>query len=82
MSGGIAYVLDEKNRLYRNLNKEMVLMEKVENESDQAELKSILENHVKYTGSLKAKAVLENFEEYLPKFKKIIPEEYKKVTQQ
>lgn len=82
MSGGIAYVLDEKNCLYRHLNKEMVLMEKVENPSDQEELRNILENHVKYTGSLKAKAVLENFAEYLPKFKKIIPEEYKKVTQQ
>lgn len=82
MSGGIAYVLDEKNCLYRHLNKEMVLMEKVENSSDQEELRNILENHVKYTGSLKAKAVLENFAEYLPKFKKIIPEEYKKVTQQ
>ena len=81
MSGGIAYVLDEKNRLYRNLNKEMVLMEKIENQADKDELKEILENHVKYTGSLKAKMILEQFEEYLPKFKKIIPEEYKKVTQ-
>ena len=81
MSGGIAYVLDEKNRLYRNLNKEMVLMEKIESQADKDELKEILENHVKYTGSLKAKMILEQFEEYLPKFKKIIPEEYKKVTQ-
>ena len=81
MSGGIAYVLDEKNRLYRNLNKEMVLMEKIESQADKDELKEILENHVKYTGSLKAKMILEQFEEYLPKFKEIIPEEYKKVTQ-
>lgn len=81
MSGGIAYVLDEKNRLYRNLNKEMVLMEKIESQADKDELKEILEDHVKYTGSLKAKMILEQFEEYLPKFKKIIPEEYKKVTQ-
>ena len=82
MSGGIAYVLDEKNRLYRNLNKEMVLMEKVESKADREELRVILEAHVRYTGSLKAKTVLADFEEYLPKFKKIIPEEYKKVTQQ
>ena len=82
MSGGIAYVLDEKNRLYRNLNKEMVLMEKVESKADREELRAILEAHVRYTGSLKAKTVLADFEEYLPKFKKIIPEEYKKVTQQ
>ena len=81
MSGGIAYVLDEKNRLYRNLNKEMVLMEKIESKEDQEELRTILEKHVAYTGSVKAKTVLDQFEEYLPKFKKIIPEEYKKVTQ-
>ncbi len=79
MSGGIAYVYDENNRLYRNLNKEMVLMEKVETKTDQEELKSILEKHVLYTGSIKAANILKNFAENLPKFKKIIPEDYKKV---
>ena len=81
MSGGIAYVLDEKNCLYRNLNKEMVMMEKVENKYDQEELRAILEKHVKYTGSLKAKEVLEHFDEYLSKFKKIIPGDYKRMLQ-
>ncbi len=81
MSGGIAYVLDENNHLYRNLNKEMVLMEKVENKFDIEELKRILEKHLALTGSLKAKEVLENYEEYLPKFKKIIPEDYKHLIQ-
>ncbi len=79
MSGGVAYVLDEKNRLYRNLNKELVLMEKMDDGADQEELRTILKKHVKYTGSLKARMILERFEEYLPKFKKIIPEEYKRV---
>ena len=79
MSGGIAYVLDEDNHLYRNLNKDLVLMEKVEIKADKLELKEILEKHLKYTGSKKAKKVLDNFEEYLPKFKKIIPVDYKKL---
>ena len=79
MSGGVAYVLDENSCLYRNLNKELVLMEKVESKVDQTELKEMLTKHVKYTGSAKAKKVLENFEEYLPKFKKIIPGDYKKL---
>ena len=70
MSGGIAYVLDENNSLYRNLNKEMVLMESIEHKSDREELKKLLENHAKYTGSAKAKLILDNFDEYLPKFKK------------
>ena len=79
MSGGIVYVYDEHNCLYRNLNKEMVLMEKVDNKTDCEELRSMLEKHVKYTGSIKAQKILENFKENLPKFKKIIPEDYKKL---
>ena len=79
MSGGIAYVYDEHNRLYRNLNKELVLMERVENKSDCEELKTILEKHVKYTGSVKARKILDNFEEEITKFKKIIPADYKKL---
>ena len=79
MSGGIVYVLDEHNRLYRHLNKEMILMEKVENKFDQEELKSILEKHVANTNSARAKEVLEHFAEYLPKFKKLIPGDYKKL---
>ncbi|MGN1314785.1 MAG: glutamate synthase large subunit [Lachnospiraceae bacterium] len=81
MSGGIAYVLDEKSCLYRNLNREMVLMEKVEASSDRDTLRELLENHAAYTGSKAAARILEHFEEYLPKFKKIIPEEYKRVLE-
>ena len=79
MSGGIAYVLDENNCLYKNLNKELVLMEKVESKAEQEELKRILEAHVKATDSKKGKIVLENFKDYLPKFKKIIPSDYKEI---
>ena len=81
MSGGIVYVLDEHNQLYRNLNKEMVLMEKVENKHDQEELKNMLEKHVAYTGSVKAQEILDNFKMYLPKFKKLIAGDYKKLLQ-
>ena len=79
MSGGIAYVYDEYSCLYRNLNKEMVLMEKVENRTDYEELKQLLEKHLKYTGSVKAAKILENFDENLEYFKKIIPGDYKKL---
>ncbi|MDO4519562.1 MAG: glutamate synthase large subunit [Eubacteriales bacterium] len=81
MSGGIAYVLDENNSLYKNLNKEMVLMEKVEHKSDKEELKTLLEKHVQYTGSKKAEVILADFNQYLAKFKKIIPVNYKKMMQ-
>lgn len=81
MSGGIVYLLDEHNQLYRNLNKEMVLMEKVETKFDKAELKSLIRRHVQHTDSEKGKQVLADFEAYLPKFKKIIPIDYKRLMQ-
>ncbi len=79
MSGGIAYVLDEENCLYKNLNKDLVLMEKLEHRVDKDELKKLLTNHVKYTGSAKAKEILDDFDAYTEKFKKIIPADYKKL---
>ena len=79
MSGGIAYVLDDQNQLYKNLNKEMVLMEKVESKYEQEELRTMIENHAKATGSVLAKKILKDFAEYLPKFKKIIPTDYKEL---
>ena len=81
MSGGVAYVLDEHNTLYRNLNKGQVLMEKVESKFDREELRGMLSAHVDATGSEKARQVLDDFENYLPRFKKIIPGDYKKLMQ-
>ena len=81
MSGGIAYVLDEHNTLYRNLNKELVLMENIESEADVAVIKTLLTNHRKFTGSKKADTILSDLAGYIPKFKKIIPEEYKKIIE-
>jgi glutamate synthase (ferredoxin) len=54
-------------------------MEPVENKNDCNELKGMLTKHYDNTGSLKAKTILDDFEAYLPKFKKIIPEDYKKL---
>ncbi|MDO4804818.1 MAG: glutamate synthase large subunit [Lachnospiraceae bacterium] len=79
MSGGIAYVLDEKNRLYKNLNKELVQMENISSKADIAELRRIIERHVGHTGSAKGRAILAAFEKYVPKFKKIIPTDYKEI---
>ena len=81
MSGGVVYVLDEGNALYRNLNKGQVLMEKVESKFDREELRQMLTDHVAATGSEKARQVLDDFDAYLPRFKKIIPGEYKKLMQ-
>ena len=79
MSGGIAYVLDEDHELYLRLNKQMVDMEAVTERHDGEELRALIEHHVRETGSPLGKRVLDHFQEYLPKFKKIIPRDYKRM---
>lgn len=79
MSGGIAYVLDEEHDLYTRLNKSLVSLEAVTREVDIAELKAIIEEHAQATGSVKAKAILEDFGRYIGFFKKIIPHDYAKI---
>ncbi len=81
MSGGIAYVLDEDSDLYKKLNKELVSINEVEEKYDILELKQMIEEHVAATDSAKGKEVLEHFEEYLPKFKKILPYDYARMRQ-
>ena len=82
MSGGIAYILDEDNKLYLNLNKELISSEEVTDKYDVLELKQMIQKHVAYTNSEKGKHILDNFSEYLPKFKKIMPHDYKKMLNQ
>ena len=79
VSGGIAYVLDEDASLYRKLNKTMVSLEPVTDKYDVLELKEIITEHVAYTNSKKGKEIFDHFSEYLPKFKKIVPHDYKKM---
>ncbi len=79
MSGGIAYVLDEDTSLYKRMNKQLVSIEPVTDKYDVLELKDLITEHVAYTNSKKGKEVLDNFGEYLPKFKRIIPHDYKKM---
>ena len=79
MSGGIAYVLDEERDLYMRLNKSLVSLETLSEKADILELKGFIEEHAEATGSAKAKHILENFDEYIPRFKKIIPHDYAKI---
>ena len=81
MSGGVAYVLDENHQLYTKLNKELVECGEVTALRDIEQLRSLISEHVSATGSEKGAEILNNFEEYLPKFKKIIPHDYKTITE-
>ncbi|MDD6232218.1 MAG: glutamate synthase large subunit, partial [Frisingicoccus sp.] len=79
MSGGIAYVLDEKSDFYTRVNKELVSLEQVTSKYDVQELKEMITEHVEATGSEMGKKVLDNFVDYLPKFKKVLPHDYSKM---
>ena len=79
MSGGVAYVLDLNSDLYKNINKQMVNIERVTSKFEINELKKMIEEHVAYTNSESGKEILDHFTDYLPKFKKIIPIDYEKM---
>ena len=76
MSGGVAYVLDEGRDFYLRLNKALVSMELVTEQHDIAELRGLIQAHADATGSPKAKRILDDFDAWLPKFKKILPHDY------
>jgi glutamate synthase (NADPH/NADH) large chain len=90
MSGGVAYVYDEDGLFAKRCNMSMVALEKVErldaslgkvnhlDQPDEITLKTLIENHAKYTGSVRANELLENWEASQAKFVKVMPNEYKR----
>ncbi len=79
MSGGIAYVLDTDGDFSGKFNSEMADMEVLDDENDINELKGMISNHYKYTGSENAKRILDNWTDMLPKFVKVMPKDYKRM---
>ena len=80
MSGGVAYVLDEQHDFYLNLNKQMVSMETLSEKEDIEEGREMLQRHLTATGSSLAQKIIDHMEQYLPLFKKIVPDDYKKMV--
>jgi glutamate synthase (NADPH/NADH) large chain len=94
MSGGIAYVLDADGVFAKYCNTSMVQLEPVLSEgeqearvardlwhrglSDEVVLRRLIENHARYTGSVQAKTILEQWAEFRPKFVKVFPNEYRR----
>jgi len=79
MSGGLAYVLDEKGDFgEKRCNRGGVDLEPVPDE-DAGALFDLIARHVEFTGSPRGKWVLENWDQMLPKFIKIFPHEYRRV---
>ena len=77
MSGGIAYIYDKSKTFEKQCNKEGLNLDPVETTEDITELKQLIENHYNATLSPIAQRILENWEKELPKFVKVLPEEYR-----
>ncbi|MFA5430104.1 MAG: glutamate synthase large subunit [Candidatus Omnitrophota bacterium] len=79
MSGGIAYVYDREGNFSARCNMEMVELQRKLEEEDAAEIKMLLSNHYRYTGSPAAKEALDDFASRHKHFVKVLPFEYKKI---
>jgi glutamate synthase (NADPH/NADH) large chain len=82
MSGGIAYVLDHNGDFAYYCNQGLVELGPVGDQEDIIELQEMINNHLIHTKSRLAEKILVNWDEYLPKFVKVIPFEYKKVLEE
>ena len=82
MSGGLAFVLDEKGQFEKLYNPDMVGLEAVESEEDVSLLRGLVGQHLEWTGSALARRLLEDWDESLGKFIKVMPNDLKKIVQQ
>ncbi|MEM7096643.1 MAG: glutamate synthase large subunit [Pseudomonadota bacterium] len=82
MSGGIAYIWDPKDQFHQHCNMEMVALESMSEEGDINELKLMITNHLKYTGSVVAEKILANWNKSLSEFVKVMPTDYKRVLEE
>lgn len=81
MSGGVAYVLDEAGDFAGRCNLQMVALERLEDAEEIEEVKSMIQRHLDHTRSRKASEVLGSWSQFVPKFVKVMPKDYKRVLQ-
>ncbi|MBK7251326.1 MAG: glutamate synthase large subunit [Gammaproteobacteria bacterium] len=79
MSGGIAYVFDEQGGFPAQVNRQMVNLEALEDPGDIEAVRAMIARHQEYTGSTRARAVLENWSAAGKRFVKVIPKDYQRV---
>jgi len=81
MSGGIAYVLDKDGDFASYCNREIILLEPLSAINDKLEVQKMILTHAKLTGSSTAEEIIKNWDTYVNKFVKVIPKDYKRVTE-
>jgi glutamate synthase (ferredoxin) len=79
MSGGIAYVLDEAGDFATRCNKELVGLEKLVDADEIEEVWKLIQRHQTYTRSERAAKILADWKNFVPKFVKVMPQDYKRV---
>jgi glutamate synthase (ferredoxin) len=79
MSGGVAYILDEAGDFENRCNMALVALEELEEPSEIEELRLMIKRHADYTHSQRAFKILALWEDYVPKFVKVMPKDYKRV---
>jgi glutamate synthase (NADPH/NADH) large chain len=79
MSGGIGYVYDETGDFAQRVNLQMVGIEKLELPAEIAEVRDLIERHLDYTKSNRAKQILAAWDQSVPKFVKVLPKDYKRM---
>jgi glutamate synthase domain-containing protein 3 len=81
MSGGIAYVWDRDGDFTQRCNLGMVELFPVEDERDASELRELIENHYRYAESEVAERILDDWENTLPQFVKVYPNDYRRILE-
>jgi len=81
MSGGIAYVLDVTGDFPKRCNMAMVGLEKLEDADEIQDVCAMIQRHVEYTNSERARNILRLWDEMAPKFVKVMPKDYKRVLE-
>jgi glutamate synthase (ferredoxin) len=79
MSGGIGYVLDEVGDFPKRVNLQMVAIEKLEDPREIATVRAMIQKHLDYTQSERARAILADWDKFVPKFVKVMPKDYKRM---
>jgi len=79
MSGGVAYVLDERGDFGNSINREMVDTGPLEEPEEIAAVRAMIEKHYGYTRSARARQVLDAWESFVPRFVRVMPRDYKRM---
>ncbi|MDD3178916.1 MAG: glutamate synthase large subunit [Opitutaceae bacterium] len=79
MSGGVAYVLDERGDFPSRVNQQMVGVGPLDDPAEIAEVRSLIERHLAYTGSARARRVLDAWDQMAPRFVRVLPRDYQRM---